>query len=209
MDGVTFRPARIDELDRLSDIVNDPPNAATLRIAGSLEKAIAGGRVLARRGLSLQLQHTTVAELNGETIGLMDASAQRTDPSVGALLVLRLLVPVIQVIGFGGLWRLLRSRPAWARVGFEPPVGAYYHIAELDIDARFRNRGIGAAFLLIAEQQAREQGCERISLSTDIVNPAQRLYDRVGFRIVETKRDAAYERWSSSPGRVLMVKELR
>jgi hypothetical protein len=31
---------------------------------------------------------------------------------------------------------------------------------------------------------------------------------RHGYRIVETKRDAAYERMTGIPGRVLMVKEL-
>ena len=47
-----------------------------------------------------------------------------------------------------------------------------------------------------------------MTLTTDITNPAQHLYERHGFRIAETKRDAEYERWSQSPGRVLMVKEL-
>lgn len=121
--------------------------------------------------------------------------------------MLRLLVPVIRTVGFGGLWRLLRSRPAWARVGFQPVPGAY-HIAELDVDGRYRNRGIGAAFLRLAEEQARREGCAAMSLTTDISNPAQHLYERAGFRVVETKRDAEYERWSLSPGRVLMVKDL-
>lgn len=207
MDGITFRPARADEIDRLSDIMNDPPPQATLNIAGSLEKAIKGGRVLTRRGLSLQVEHTTVAELDGKAIGLMDACSDRQDPSVGIGLVLRMLAPTVRTIGFDGLWRLLRSRPAWARVAFDQVPGAY-HIAEFDIDDRYRNRGIGAAFLRLAEKRAREEGCALMSLTTDVTNPAQHLYERAGFRIVETKLDAEYERWSLSPGRVLMLKEL-
>lgn len=207
MDGVVFRPARFDEIDRLSDIVNDPPSQATLNIAGTLDKAIRGGRVLSRRGLSLQVEHTTVAELEGHAIGLMDACANREDPRVTVGLVLRLLVPTVRTVGIAGLWRLLRSRPAWDRVGFEQLPGAY-HIAELDIDQRYRNRGIGAAFLQLAEQQARDQCCSRLSLTTDVTNPAQHLYERAGFSVVETKLDPEYERWSLSPGRVLMVKEL-
>jgi ribosomal protein S18 acetylase RimI-like enzyme len=207
MEGVIFRPARPDEIDRLSDIVNDPPSQATLNIAGSLDKAIRGGRVLTRRGLSLQLEQTTVAEINGKAIGVMDACANRRDPDVGIGLVLRLLLPTVRTIGFDGLWRLLRSRSAWARVAFDQVPGAY-HIAELDIDDRYRNRGIGAAFLRLAEERARAEGCALMSLTTDVSNPAQHLYERAGFRVVETKLDAEYERWSLSPGRVLMLKEL-
>ena len=49
MEGITFRPARPDEIDRLSDIVNDPPSHSSLKIAGSVEKAIRSARVLSRR----------------------------------------------------------------------------------------------------------------------------------------------------------------
>lgn len=127
------------------------------------------------------------------------------DAGIG--LVRRLIVPVVRTIGFGGLWRLLRSRPAWARVHFDEVPGAY-HIAELDIDSRYRNRGIGAAFLRLAEEKARAQGCAVMSLTTDITNPAQHFYERAGFRVVDTKKDAEYERWNLSAGRVLMVKDL-
>ncbi len=39
-------------------------------------------------------------------------------------------------------------------------------------------------------------------------NPARRLYERHRFRVVETRTDADYERYSGVEGRVLMVKEL-
>jgi ribosomal protein S18 acetylase RimI-like enzyme len=207
MEGLTFRPARSKEIDVLSDIVNDPPSQSALNIAGSRERAVAGGRILSRYGISLQIQHTTVAVVDGEPVGLMDAAAGRRDPDVGLALVLRLLLPVVRTVGVGGLWRLLRSRPAFARTSFDPPQGAYY-IAELDVLQRFRNRGIGAALLREGEARARAAGCVAMALSTDITNPAQHLYERFGFRVVETKRDAAYERWSGSPGRLMMVKEL-
>lgn len=207
MEGVTFRPARIDEVDRLSDIVNDPPSAGSLKIAGSVDKAIRGGRVLSRRGLTIQVEHATVAELAGDVIGVMDANSSRTESDVSPTLILRLLVPVISVVGVGGLWRLIRSRAAWSRVSFAQLPSSFY-IAELDIDQIYRNRGIGAAFLKLAEERARSEGCDTMSLVTGIENPAQHLYERVGFRIVETKRDVEYERWSDSPGRVMMLKEL-
>jgi ribosomal protein S18 acetylase RimI-like enzyme len=47
-----------------------------------------------------------------------------------------------------------------------------------------------------------------MALTTGISNPAQHLYERFGFEIAETKRDAAYEKLTGNPGRVLMVKRL-
>jgi ribosomal protein S18 acetylase RimI-like enzyme len=59
-----------------------------------------------------------------------------------------------------------------------------------------------------AEEQARRAGCPRMTLTTNITNPAQHLYERFGFRVRETKTDAEYQRYSGCPGRVWMVKEL-
>ncbi len=120
MDNLIIRPARPEEIDRLADIINDPPSRATLKIAGSYDKAISGGRILCRKGISLRIEQCTVAEVDGTVVGVMDASANRRDPEVGVSLVLQLLVPVVRTVGFDGLWRLLQSRPAWARSSFEP-----------------------------------------------------------------------------------------
>ena len=89
----------------------------------------------------------------------------------------------------------------------EPPAGSYY-IAEIDVDPDWRNRGIGGALLDYAEAEARAAGYTVMSLTTTTINPARRLYERHGFRVVETKTDAAYERYTGIQGRHLMVKEL-
>jgi GNAT superfamily N-acetyltransferase len=47
-----------------------------------------------------------------------------------------------------------------------------------------RGRGIGAALLGALEQEAREQGIDRLSLSVERDNPASALYARLGFRVV-------------------------
>ena len=62
--------------------------------------------------------------------------------------------------------------------------------------------------LKYAEEEAREQDCRLMSLTTHIANPARRLYERHGFRVVETRTDPDYERYAGIAGRVLMVKEL-
>ena len=66
----------------------------------------------------------------------------------------------------------------------------------------------GGAALRFAEKEARRDGHSAMSLITTIVNPARRLYERQGFRVVETRTDPDYERYTGIPGRVLMVKEL-
>ncbi len=76
------------------------------------------------------------------------------------------------------------------------------------VDERLRNRGIGGALLRYAEELARRSGAPCLSLETGITNPARRLYERSGYRIVGTKTDAVYEHLTGSPGRIVMVKEL-
>jgi len=47
-----------------------------------------------------------------------------------------------------------------------------------------------------------------MSLTTHIANPARHLYERHGFRVVETRTDPDYERYTGIEGRVRMAKEL-
>ncbi len=207
MDNLQIRPATSADFDRISAILNDPPNQTALTIAGSVERALRAGRLFVREGLSVQLAHTVVAESGGAVIGIMDASPARNETEITPRLVVRLLPLMIREAGPVPVWRFLRSRPAWARVGFAPDPADYY-IAELDVDPAMRNRGVGAVLLAHGETAARAKRCPRMSLTTDIINPAQHLYERTGFHVVETKMDAAYERISGSPGRVRMVKHL-
>ena len=114
----------------------------------------------------------------------------------------------LPIMGLRGLLRYLRYQRARAKVQLDHPLDAYY-VRELDVDPAYRNRGIGARLLEFAEAEARAAGAARMALSTGISNPAQHLYERAGFRIVETRRHAEYERITGgNPGRVLMVKEL-
>ena len=62
-----------------------------------------------------------------------------------------------------------------------------------------RGRGVGAALLRELEALAREAGFERLSLSVEPANPARRLYERAGYRLVGT--DAG--------GSLTMLRELR
>jgi ribosomal protein S18 acetylase RimI-like enzyme len=71
-------------------------------------------------------------------------------------------------------------------------------------------RGVGIGAALLAEIERRARAAERValSLSTTTSNPARRLYERAGFRVVETLDDPAYRVLTGIAGRVLMVKRL-
>jgi ribosomal protein S18 acetylase RimI-like enzyme len=204
---LTIRAAVEGDRDRIAAIIDDPPSAQAVAIAGDERRALAAGRLFVRHDLSLQLANTVVAEIDGTVVAIMDAARGRQEASPSPVQALRLIVPALRAVGPDGLWRFVQSRRAWARVSFDPLPDDYF-ISELDVAAAYRNRGIGAALLRYAEAEARRLGCARISLTTNITNPAQHLYERSGFRIVDTKRDAGYERWGGSPGRVFMVRAL-
>ena len=53
-----------------------------------------------------------------------------------------------------------------------------------------RGRGIGTAMLEALEREARRRGIDRLSLSVERDNPAVALYERLGFRTLECKRNA-------------------
>jgi GNAT superfamily N-acetyltransferase len=48
----------------------------------------------------------------------------------------------------------------------------------------YRGEGIGAQLLTALAQLARDNGFAQLSLSVDAANPAQRLYERVGYRAI-------------------------
>ncbi|MDP2675533.1 MAG: GNAT family N-acetyltransferase [Dehalococcoidia bacterium] len=207
MEGLTFRKATPEDAERVAEIVAGDPGREAIGIARDVDRARAMGIVIARmEGMPAGrggLDHTTLAELHGEAVGIVHASSGtgrfKVTPAV-ALAAIRIFGPL-------GAVRLLPRVRARARVDTPSPAGAL-HIGELDVDPRYRNRGIGGALLSHVEAEAREQGCRLMSLTTHMANPARRLYERHGFRVVETRTDPDYERYTGIEGRVLMVKEL-
>ena len=208
MEGMTFRRATPADSERVAEIVAGDPGQEAIGIAGDADRARAMGIVIAKMaGMPAGrggLEHTTLAELHGETVGIVHASSGpgrfKITPAV-ALAAIRIFGPL-------GAVRLLPRIRARARVDIPSPAGAL-HIGELDVDPRYRSRGVGGALLDHVEAQAREGGYRQMTLETTTTNPARRLYERHGFRVVVTRTDPDYERYTGIEGRVLMVKELR
>jgi ribosomal protein S18 acetylase RimI-like enzyme len=202
---VVLRAATPDDIAVISRIINVPPEPPLAHAIGP-DRATRLGDLFVREGVTIAIPDTTVAVLDGEVVGVMDCGGGSTvELATGQ--ALRML-PRILVIVWPVLPRALRS--FWVRryVQFDP-VPEAFPVAELYVDERQRNRGIGGRLLEHAEALARERGAARMSIETGITNPARRLYERHGYTVIATKADPRYERISGSPGRILMVKELR
>ena len=207
MEGLTFRRATPADTERIAEILHGEPGQETIGLCfGSVQLARALGYALVRLpGTPQGWEHTVLAALNEEPVGVLQASG-------GHLGVTSFVTPgvVLQAMRIFGAFKLLRGLPrirARARLNFDHQPGAYA-VNELHVDPRYRNRGIGGVLLDYAEEQARRGGYERMALTTTTSNPARRLYERHGFRVVDTRTDLAYERYTGIAGRHLMVKEL-
>lgn len=86
-------------------------------------------------------------------------------------------------------------------------VGRYYvhraadnvQVVDISLLPRVRGRGIGTALLSRTVADASARQCP-VSLHVEIGNPAQRLYERLGFRVVEVRDFRLLMSTSAAPG---------
>ncbi|MCO5202617.1 MAG: GNAT family N-acetyltransferase [Chloroflexi bacterium] len=201
---ITFRPAAPADAPALARVFGEEPSDEQLAMAGGNPgkarrfRRLMGATIASPAGI----RRTTVAVSEGEVVGLLQAGAEAGD-RVSPGLVWGLL----RIFGFPGIVRFLRRDRLRSRVHIPPPAGAF-HIAEVHVLDSLRNRGIGAALMGEAERQARASGAPAISLTTTTSNPARHLYERSGFRVVETREDPDFLTLTGVAGRILMVKAL-
>jgi len=204
VEGLNIRKATPGDTDRIAELLGGDPGDEAIGIAGEAGRAREFGMAMVRLPNSPQgWKRTVVAELDAQVVAMIQAGPDV--PSVRA--TPRLAYLGLRIFGPIGLVRLLPRLRSRQRVQPVPPPDSYY-IAEIDVDAAYRNKGIGSALLDYAEAEARAAGHRLMSLTTSTANPARRLYERHGFRIAETGTDAAYKRYTGIDGRYLMVNEL-
>ena len=205
--GLTFRKATPRDTDRIVEIMHGEPMPEAVGLAfGDPELARALGSALIRMPKSpMGWQHTVFAVNDDKPAGMLQADA--SEVTSASLMKPGVLFRLLRIFGPVKLLRGLPRVRIRARLNFAYPAGAYI-VHELHVDPAYRNRGIGGALLDYAEAEARRLGHARMALSTTSSNPARHLYERHGFRVVETRTDSSYERMTGISGRHLMVKEL-
>jgi len=113
------------------------------------------------------------------------------------------------------LWRVLCGDDAvghlWMRVRpLSDEVEAY--VFDIEIDSRFRGRGLGRATMLTAEATAREQGADVVRLNVFGHNEsARRLYDSLGYAVsaaTMTKRLPREDRAAAGPGPRVALRDM-
>ena len=207
MEGLTVRKATPGDTDRIAEIMHGEPMPEAVSLAfGDPELARALGSALIRMPKSPMGWERTVFAVNDDKpAGMLQADA--SEVTSASLMKPGVLFRLLRIFGPVKLVRGLPRVRIRARLNFAYPAGAYI-VHELHVDPAYRNRGIGGALLDYAEAEARRLGHARMALSTTTSNPARRLYERHGFRVVDTRTDPAYERYTGIAGRHLMVKEL-
>ena len=205
MDGLTFRKARPADTDRIAEIMFGEPRPEAIRGIGlgDVERLRAIGRAYVRMpGSPKGWQRSVVAELDGQVVGVLQTYSP-VSPTIAA----RMLLAVVHVHGPLNAMKLVLLARASRRAQAGRRLGGY-HVSELHVDSRYRNLGIGAALLGYAEDEARKGGHRLMSLEVLTTNPAHRLYERAGFRVVGTRSDAAFERFTGAAGNHEMAKHL-
>ena len=71
----------------------------------------------------------------------------------------------------------------------EPDCLNALHIGDIQLEEKCRNRGAGWATLLLVESMTQSLGRSEITLNVFRDNPAVRLYERFGFRCIDTQFD--------------------
>lgn len=202
-EAIEIRAATAADVAAISRIMNYPPEPPLATMLGS-RRASRLGDLLVRAGVNLGLGHTFVSVVDGKIAGVLDCGG-RSAPDAPAASFLKLLPKIVVILG-PVLPRAVYGMSLRRRVDFEALPDAF-PIGGLYVDETLRNRGIGGRLLEHAEGLARGRW-SRMCIETGITNPARRLYERHGYKVIATKTDTAYERLTGSPGRILMAKDL-
>ena len=86
------------------------------------------------------------------------------------------------------------SRAVYQTIGFlsvrdEPDSPKSLHIGDIQLEDKCRNRGAGWATLVLVQNMTASLGRSEITLNVFRNNPAMRLYERFGFRCIDTQFD--------------------
>jgi ribosomal protein S18 acetylase RimI-like enzyme len=179
--ALSLRPAAPDDADRAAELIYETMGTLGDYLFGQSNREDVL-RVLAvlfeKKGHLLSFQFATLAEAEGEIVGIAQAlpGADLWKAAIG------LVRACAEGLGFGAAIRL-----AWRGLplALEPDAEAgEFYVETLAVASSRRNRGIGRVLLEDAGRRARDLGFPICSLSVMLQNEhALRFYQREGYRI--------------------------
>ena len=148
-------------------------------------------------------QFTDLVVAGGDVAGLLtsypEEEMRRLDLGMGRHL--------IRILGLSDFLRCARRSLTLANVK-EAAAGEYF-INSVAVLPEFRRQGIATRLMALAEAKARQHGLDRCSLSVDVDNDtARRLYERLGYQVVDTMHWPRLQRLVGHSGLHRMVKPL-
>ena len=165
-----FRPARKEDCRTIAELYRISSDGVAdyiwRKLAEPGEEPIeVGERRYAREDTVFSYRNCTVAERNGEVIGMLVAFQVEPDPDVSD--------PDEEVDS------VLKPYSELERPGS-------FYICGMALFPEYRGEGLGTGMLELARQQAYQRGLEELSLIVFEQNAgAKRLYERHGFREVD------------------------
>lgn len=203
-----IRPATAADRSAILAIRYTEPEPEILTICGSADRARRVGALLVGYGVEIRTERTTVLEVEGRAVALMEVWLEGDGPRLGAWNVVRILGRGLLIGGPGLIRRYRRHANLRERVDTPRPSQSLY-IAHLNTHPENRGQGYGGKLLAHAEAMAKLAKLPQLALDVYTTNPARHLYERHGFRTTSEKTDPEFERAAGVPGYAAMVKKLR
>jgi ribosomal protein S18 acetylase RimI-like enzyme len=205
--AIEIRRATSEDMPHVLDILLTDPAPDLRAVVPDVRKTRVVGELLGGYGMLVSIDQTKVATEEGVAVGLVETLRSRSDAAVGLRASLFIVGRAVMVAGPLVLKRYVQLTRARTRMDIRIPAGEF-DLNELDVHPSRRNRGIGGQLLGHAIESAAAAGYRTVWLTTEISNPARRLYERSGFRVVKSATDDVYEQMTGAPGRVVMSKAL-
>jgi ribosomal protein S18 acetylase RimI-like enzyme len=193
--GLVVRAAEPTDSDVIEALIFGEPSSEAAALAGGPERARIFGHLVMGASPFASWQATKVAELDGQIVAALQQGPAEEDfrPT------LRFLWAVARGFGLRASLALLPRGLALQRARLAAPAGAWV-VREVHVDPSSRNRGIGRVLLEQAEADASRRGATTMALTTRTNNPARRLYERLGYRVIDTRTDRRYKKWTGAEG---------
>ena len=147
-----------------------------------------------------------VAEVDGHPVAALGGYDPR---SLGYPALRKAVIEVVQKLGMSEPDKAASARSERVLSCIPEDVGGAWVIDSVATVPEFRRQGIVSRLLEKILAKGRKQGFRRAQINMYIGNtPAQKAYEKHGFKVVDEKRHPAFEEEIGSPGMARLLRDL-